>query len=342
MRKLVGMGFLFILRMELTMKGVLKISVLCLMLLWLLGDNASAADIRSAIRHGLKDIGAEKGQTGLCVLTDATYVKVDGMTSEPLVDVIREETGCTVGQGNLLFFHRPVDYLLKIAIFRKDTEACMVISYDGKGVERKKYDFAGKTVAKSSFWTEADAPLAPDTKTIVYFAKAWAAGAPYDLFKCLEFHNHLCPGILSGYLIVQYIAKTYPLKKGEAYTWFAYPPWCKDDALQVLLDLTAGKKDLYARNLTESQKEELTFQNPAGLLTIWHAEKKTGKGIVFRFDWDKVRTKDRLRTVFHLLAYAEKPEKLVEVVKECRLTSEMMEKLKTAEPNPFTWLGLTK
>jgi formylmethanofuran dehydrogenase subunit E-like metal-binding protein len=342
MSNFVGMLFQFIPRMELTVNRVLKITVLCLMLLWPLGENANAADIRSAIRHGLKDLGAGKGQTGLCVLTDATYVKVDGMTSEPLVDVIREETGCTVGKGNLLFFHRPVDYLLKIAIFRKDTEACMVISYDGKRIERKKYDFGGEAVAKSSFWIEADAPLAPDTRTIVYFAKAWAAGAPYDLLKCLEFHNHLCPGILSGYLIVQYIAERYPLKKGEAYTWFAYPPWCKDDALQVLLDLTAGKKDLYARNLAGSQKEELTFKNPAGLLTIWNAEKKTGKGIVFRFDWDKVRTKDRLRTVFDLLEYTENPEELVGVVKECELTPEMMEKLKTAEPNPYTWLGLTK
>ncbi|MES0351118.1 MAG: FmdE family protein, partial [Desulfobacteria bacterium] len=326
----------------LNMNRVLQIVVLGLLLLWPPGKGLNAADLRSAIRDGLKDLDARKGETGLCVLTDASYVIIDGETTEPLVDLIREETGCTVGKGNLLFFHRPINHPLKIAIFRKSTEECVVVRYDGKRIDRHKYDFGEEAVAKSSFWKETDALLAQDKYTIVSIAKMWAADAPYDVLKCVDFHGHLCPGILAGYMIGRYIPKTYPLKKGEAYTWIASPPWCKDDAIQVLLDLTAGKKDIYPIALTTSQKEELTFENPAGFLIVWNKEKKTGKGVVFSFAWDKVRKKGKLQTVLNLLGYVEKPEELVSVVKECEVTPGIMEKLKTAETNPYRWLGLTK
>ena len=324
------------------MKRMSQILVLCIVLVSALSENTHASDIRSAIRDGLKDLGAGKGQSELSVFTDATYVKVDGRTTEHLVDLIREETGCTVGKGNLLFFHRPVNHPLKIAIFSKKTDECVVIGYDGKRIEMEKYDFGRDAVAESLFWEKMEPPLAPDTYTIVSLAKVWAASAPYDLLKCVEFHNHLCPGIFAGYMIAQYIPEMYPLKTGEAYTWFAYPSWCKDDALQVLLDLTAGKKNLYAGALTESQKEDLTFENPVGLLTIWNEQKKTGRGIVFKFHWEKVKRKGKLQTVLDLLHYVEKPKALVSVVKESELSAGLMEKLKTAETNPYRCFGLTK
>jgi formylmethanofuran dehydrogenase subunit E-like metal-binding protein len=276
------------------------------------------------------------------VLTDATYVRVYGRTSEPVIDLIREETGCTVGRGNLLFFHRPTNHPLKIAMFFKDTEQCVVVRSDGGGIAWKKYDFGKKAVTEPSFWAREDALLSPDTFNIVSIAKAWAAGAPHDLLKCAEFHNHLCPAIISGYMIARYVTEHYPLEKEEAYVWIACPPWCKDDALQVLLDLTAGKKCLYAMELTAPQKKELTFENPAGMLIIWNERRNVGKGVVFSFDWEKARREDKLQMVMDLLAYAEKPEAFVRVVKESELTPEMLEKLKTADANPYTWFGLTK
>jgi len=324
------------------MKRIVQICVMGLLLFWPLSGNLSAADIGSVVRDGLKDLDVKKGQTELCVVTDATYVRVEGRTSEPLVDLIREETGCTIGKGNLLFFHRPTDYPLKIAIFRKDTEECAVVSYDGKLIEKKKYDLGRETVAKSSFYVEENPPLSPDTFTIVSLAKAWAAGAPHDLLKCAEFHNHFCPAIVSGYMIVQYISEKYPLKDGDAYTWIACPPWCKDDAVQVLLDLTPGKKCFYATGLTKPHKEELVFENPAGILIIWNEPANKGKSIVFSFDWNKVGRKDKLQMIFDLLPYTKRPEKLVSVVKECEVSHEIIERLKNADTNPYSWLGLTK
>jgi formylmethanofuran dehydrogenase subunit E-like metal-binding protein len=110
----------------------------------------------------------------------------------------------------------------------------------------------------------------------------------------------------------------------------------------MLLDLTAGKKSLYAMELTESQKKELTFKNPAGMLIIWNEPENTGKGVVFSFDWEKARREDKLQMAMDLLPYAEKPEAFVTVVRETELTPEAMEELKTADTNPYRWFGLTK
>jgi formylmethanofuran dehydrogenase subunit E-like metal-binding protein len=224
------------------MNRALKICVLGFLLLWTLSGTVNAGDVKSAIRAGLKDLGAEKGHPGLCVLTDATYVRVHGRTTEPVIDLIREETGCTVGRGNLLFFHRPTNHPLRIAVFHRNTEQCVVVRSDDRGIEWNTYDFGKNVVGNPSFWAKEDRVLFQDTFTVVSMAKAWAAGAPYDLLKCAEFHNHLCPAIVSGYMIARYITERYPLEKEEAYIWIASPPWCKDDAVQVLLDLTTGKK----------------------------------------------------------------------------------------------------
>ncbi|MDY6951519.1 MAG: FmdE family protein [Thermodesulfobacteriota bacterium] len=302
----------------------------------------NAFDVRQALRNGLGDLKATRGDPRLCVLTDATYVRVDGKTTEVYVDVIQEETGCTVGGGNLLFFHRPMDYPVKIAIFRRETEECVVISYDGTQKRRKKYDLGFKAVSKPEFWIELSPPLGPDTFTVVSLSHAWAAGVPYDLLKSAEFHGHFCPAIAAGHVMAQYIISNYPLKEGESYTWIASPPWCKDDALQLLLHLTPGKKRLYAQGMTASQKEALTFDNPAGTLLISGEDKTKTRAVVFSFDWNKVRQEDKLKMALSMIPYLEKPEELVKVVKETRVTPEVVQRLTTAETNPYKWLGLTR
>ncbi|MDY6951197.1 MAG: FmdE family protein [Thermodesulfobacteriota bacterium] len=303
---------------------------------------ANAFDVRQALRNGLDDLKASTGDPGLCILTDATYVRVDGKTSEPYVDVIQEETGCTVGRANLLFFHRPMDYPFKIAIFHRQREECVAISYDGKEKQRKKYDLGFKAVSKPEFWIELSPPLGPDTFTVVSLSHAWAAGVPYDLLKSAEFHGHFCPAIAAGHLMAQYISSNYPLKDGESYTWIASPPWCKDDALQLLLHLTPGKKRLYAQAMTASQKEALTFENPAGTLLISAEDKTKTRAVVFSFDWEKVRQEDKLKMALGMIPYLEKPEQLVKVVKESPVTPQVVQKLTTAETNPYKWLGLIR
>ena len=78
--------------------------------------------------------------------------------------------------------------------------------------------------------------------TLASMANVWAKGGPYDFLKSAELHNHICPGLTSGYLMAHYILDHFPLKDGERYTVVACPVWCKEDAFQVVMDCTPGKK----------------------------------------------------------------------------------------------------
>ena len=320
----------------------MKLFIVATTLFLSLVENVYAVDVREAIRNGLKDLNAKKGDAQLCVMTDATYVRVDGKTSEEYVDLIQEETGCSVGKGNLLFFHRRMNYPLKIAIFRRNTKGCVVIAHDGQQTKSQKYHLGLDAISKPGFLKEVGSPLAPDAFTIVTFAHAWALGAPQDFLKCAEFHNHLCAGIASGYMMARFIMNKYPLKEGESYTWVASPVFCKDDAIQVLLDVTPGKKGLYVERLTASQKEHLKHGNAAGILVVWNQTESKGKGVVFEFRWDKARRKDKIQMILAMLPYLERPEEFVGVVKEFHVTPQMLERLTTAKTNPYEWLGLTK
>lgn len=75
------------------MNPVLKICVLGLLLLWPLTENVDAGDVRWALRAGLKDLDAEKGHPSLCVLTDATYVRLHGKTSDSALDHLHLSAG---------------------------------------------------------------------------------------------------------------------------------------------------------------------------------------------------------------------------------------------------------
>jgi len=45
------------------------------------------------------------------------------------------------------------------------------------------------------------------------------------------FHNHVCPGVQSGFFIIEYALENHPLTEGQKYLWFGISIYCKDDAL---------------------------------------------------------------------------------------------------------------
>jgi len=58
--------------------------------------------------------------------------------------------------------------------------------------------------------------------------------------------------------MAHFILKHYPLNKDQRYTIIASPVWCKEDALQVVLDCTPGKRGLVVTPLSEAQKKQIT------------------------------------------------------------------------------------
>lgn len=342
---------------------------LVIMLVFGITNGLWAADVKGLIKDGMGDLKVEKGSPNLLALTNATYVKVNGKTSEAYVDMIQETTGCSIGKGNLLFFHRPIIYPLKIVLFRKDTKNSVIITYNEKKADKIKCNIDGDKATKPDGWKQIKEKVGSlsDTFSAVTIANAWAKGAPYDFLKCSEFHNHLCPGVSTGYQIVQFILERYPLKKGEKYVWIACPPWCKDDAVQILLDLTPGKRSLFVKNLNPDQKKAVSGEKPndniAGILVIWNNKAKKGKAVAFRYNWGKacqvsgvekkgfkpkggkknpVFWTTRVKCNWGLMPYLDKSGDFVKVVKEVKVSPQMYTKMTSAGVNPYEVIGLTK
>ena len=345
--------------------------------------------IENLIEKGMDALEVEKGDPDLCVLTDATYVKIEGNTTEKYIDLIQNKTGCSIGKGNLLMFHRPTDYQLIIAMFKKGAKAnnSYIIALKERDAEPKAVLTTVPIITKeereeeweSEYWvnweTSADAKgnwtalegdfgeiglTRSDAFSITTIASIWSLDAPYDFLKCSEWHNHICPGVSAGYLITGYIQQNYPLKRGEKYIWIASPPWCKDDAIQTLLDLTPGKRSMFVKQLSEEQEAELPA-GTAGILVKWNETAGKGTGVVVQFNWTEANAvsnlngssyfppgftanplfwTSRLKGDWGLMLYLDSPEKFVEVAKEFDVTSEMLSLLEMAGVNPYVEIGM--
>ena len=73
---------------------------------------------------------------------------------------------------------------------------------------------------------------------------------PDDLRRCIDFHGHLCPGLVYGYLVAREAVRLLALVRSEDEEVVAFPEndSCAVDALQVMLGTTAGKGNLIFRD----------------------------------------------------------------------------------------------
>jgi formylmethanofuran dehydrogenase subunit E len=92
---------------------------------------------------------------------------------------------------------------------------------------------------------------------------------PEDLKKCIEFHGHLCPGLVYGYLVAKEAITLLKLKrsKDEEVVAISENDSCAVDALQIMLGTSIGKGNLilkdYGKNaytiLNRSHKKAFRF-----------------------------------------------------------------------------------
>ncbi|MEJ2038822.1 MAG: FmdE family protein [Desulfosarcinaceae bacterium] len=326
--------------------GIIVIS--CALVAMLLCGPAPGADFGQTVSAAVKSLDAAKGDPDLLVLTDAPYVRVAGLPALPYLAAAEEATGCSVGKGNLLFFQRSQDHSLRMLIFKKTSGDGVILSLKDRAPVVEKLKMNAEAISQKSFWDKAKSLEAGrDMFTLAAIANVWAKGGPYDFLKSAELHNHICPGLTSGYLMARYILNTYPLKKGQRYTVLACPVWCKEDAFQVVLDCTPGKKGLIVKQLSDAQKEKVSVRNPAGLLLIWDAENKAGRGIALSFDFERLRAfspknAPKAAMVLAALGHLDKPEQFVSSAAEFDLTEKLYQEITRAGSNPYEVVGLVK
>jgi len=350
-------------------------------LLYLLGSRASEI--------AMKDLPFEKDDPNILVMTSASYAIIDGHNTDRCIDGVADASGCTVGKGNLLLIHRSREKPLWFAFFSKNTNECVYFQVNnavlGKSVDElnaladeevftkitKANIGADKLLSEPEAWDEkmkaqifgGGAKPFNNEFTIMTIANAWAKGAPLELIRANQFHNHFCPGSASGFLFVKYIDFNLPLEKpSQRYQIIAIKPWCKDDIMQWILEATIGNKNYIAKDLTPEQMKQLPedAKDVANVVIRWDSATGTGKGMVIAWDWDNacqmcggVSKKDltafdthrwwwmRLKMNQWMLDYTDSPETLIHTVKEFDVASlAELNNLKSAGVNPLVELGV--
>ncbi|ODS37560.1 MAG: hypothetical protein A7315_13350 [Candidatus Altiarchaeales archaeon WOR_SM1_79] len=257
-------------------------------------------------------LDVEKGDN-ILVLTDAGYTSmIDGHTTEECLDALIIATGASPGKNNLFQLHRAYYQPLWFVFFDSKTKDCVYVEVDSKtlGKYLKNNDVEGfknlddneifKIMAKENIdpekllnnpeeWNKkVNAKVFGGNEfSITTVSSVWANDASNEFLKSAELHNHICPGLSSGYLIVKYLEKEMPIEnEKQSYKIYAAPSWCKDDAIQTILDTTVGKKGMYVVGLTKEQEKQL----PKGTAGIYfRCDTTTGicDGRVLTFNWNK-------------------------------------------------------
>jgi len=283
------------------------------------------------------------------MMTNAPYVRIMGQCALPYLDQAQELTGCRVGKGTLLFFQRPQAHPLRLMLFKKTGGDAVIISQEGETWLSETLNLSAAAISAPVFWKTVpqEFKAGADMSTLAVIANVWAKGGPYDFLKSAEFHNHICPGLTSGYMMAHYILHHYPLKEGERYTVVASPVWCKEDALQVILDCTAGKKGIVVKPLSKEQTDRISVANPAGFLLIWTDRDKIGKGVALSFDFDRLNALSpagapKAVSVLAALEYLNQPDQFVSVSAEFGLDEKRYYDMIQAGGNPYEIAGLLK
>jgi formylmethanofuran dehydrogenase subunit E-like metal-binding protein len=309
---------------------------------------AQAATFETLLSGAMTTLSVARDDAGLLVMTNAPYVSVDGACALPYLDGTQKATGCTVGRGNLLFFQRPQSHPLRLMLFKKSSGDAVIISRDNQGWSSETLNLSARNISDPSFWEKSKTFKAGrDLFSLAAMANVWAKGGPYDFLKSAELHNHICPGLTSGYLMAHYILDSYPLKTGERYTIIACPVWCKEDAFQVVMDCTPGKKGLIVKRLSQEQRDNIAVANPAGMVLVWNSEKKSGKGAALSFDFDRLKAlspKDtpKAAMVLNVIGHLDDPGRFVSTAAEFDLTETLFNQIVQAGNNPYEVAGLTK
>ncbi len=344
--------------------------------------------------RAMKELKFERGAPNILAFTDAGYIaKIGEYTTEKALDGVIMTAGASRGKGNLVNVHKSYNSPLWFAFFNKKNKDCVYL--EPKSEVLKTYldrEKVGRDAALRDFMKlkddevftkiareniDADKLLGnPEAWQGKMVAKVfggnefslftisnlWAMGLPNDFLKVAELHDHICPGLTSGYLIAKYIIKYFPTPNPRSeYTIIAIPPWCKDDALIQIFETNVGHKRLYVKHLTKEQMGQLPeyAKNVANIVIRWEKGAEKGDGIVVAFDWDKAfedtgtSRKDleafdtyrwwwmRLKMDIWMMDYLDKPEALVSTIKEFTVSSPAeIDKLKSAGVNPLVELGI--
>jgi formylmethanofuran dehydrogenase subunit E-like metal-binding protein len=194
-------------------------------------------------------------------MTNAGYAEIDDCSTAGALDGLSRFLGVSRGDHSLIEIHSAAGAALWFAIYDKKSGFCAYLQVDPDGVYTKKiwHGMDNGSLFSIKALEQINAEHLYDNAElyaekfnsrifggnefrIVTVANAVAEGAPTCAVRSFEFHDHYCPGVTSGVLMALYLKAFYPLSPGGSYFIQTVSPWCKEDALLVMLNTTPGKK----------------------------------------------------------------------------------------------------
>ncbi|VVB72208.1 FmdE, Molybdenum formylmethanofuran dehydrogenase operon [uncultured archaeon] len=187
--------------------------------------------------------------------------------------------------------------------------------------------------------------------SLVGISNVWSRNATFDFIEEACFHDHLCPGVTSGYLLAKYVEEKLPINNvsTESYKVIACPNWCKDDLLQMRWDATPGKSGMFVMALTDLEKNALTEKYKTGVAGIyirWNDTAKQGDALVLGYNfsaksnWTGPSWGSKLASDVELMDYYSEPETFVSTIKEFKVDSNVLAQLQNAGMNPLKVAGV--
>ncbi|MBN2232005.1 MAG: hypothetical protein JW781_04180 [Deltaproteobacteria bacterium] len=195
------------------------------------------------------------------VLTNAGYAEIDGRGTMGALDGLSSYLKVSRGDNDLIEVHSDAAWPLWFAVYHKNSGFCAYLQVDPAAIDPQEDRwaalpetlFARQELARidaAHLYANAaelsqkfnDKIFGGNEFRIVTIVNGKTAGAPLYAIRAFEFHDHYCMGVTSGLLMGRYIVEFFPLASGGKYFVQTVQPWCKEDALVVLLNTTPGKK----------------------------------------------------------------------------------------------------
>ena len=183
-------------------------------------------------------------------MTNAGYADINGQSTMAALDGLSSVLKVSRGAQSLIEIHSSASTPLWFAVYDKDSGNCAYLQVDPAALENEDAPLFSKEAteqvnAEHLFANPAEYGQKFDAKVfggnefrIVTIANALTAGVSTKALRAFEFHDHYCPGVTSGILMAKYIEQHF---SGSLFIQ-SIQPWCKEDALQAILNTTPGKK----------------------------------------------------------------------------------------------------
>ncbi|MFH1113160.1 MAG: hypothetical protein V1792_04495 [Pseudomonadota bacterium] len=207
------------------------------------------------IRQSMAQLGVNKNDQGILLLTNAYYGQVNGGSAEQYRDLLSDITGCTSGKRSLLDVHTAFNEALWFALWQKTTNKVVFSRLQGGTFQSQTIDAAPEKLLDVKSWKQASDGLigARTLFQVVSIGLAWSAGTDWQILKVAGFHDSIAPGVNMGYLFHSFLEKRMPGEKGEEWLFFGAVPKCYMDTLQIMYGATLGNMRAFGVSMSPDQ-----------------------------------------------------------------------------------------